>query len=141
MNLIALVAAAIILDSATHDSPRDTRVSAAIEYTSVDRSGNVLTVSVSSGDPYYGQYYGRDEFYYRDRHYYRYPPRDIVCYEPVYVVRDRHDDHEYWKAVREHDKRWAKVEIERDKRWAKVAREREKSWSKGNNGKGKGRKR
>ena len=132
MNLVVLAAALIIASEASNDSGsyRDSNVSATIQYASVDRNGNLLAISVSSGDPFYGPYYGRDRFYYEGRRYYRYyePRRVVVVRDPVVYVPHRYyddRDKDYWKAVREHDKRWAKVEIERDKRWSKADRGRD----------------
>ncbi len=117
MNFLAFVAAVMILTADSNDSGRhgNTQVSAAIEYRTVDRSGNEMILSVRSGDPYYGRYYGRDDFYYDDCHYYRYYPkkykgpkqRVYVVHEPVYVVHDRYYDG-YWRAVREREVRYAK---------------------------------
>jgi hypothetical protein len=146
--MLAFVAAVMILTADSNDSGRhgNTQVSAAIEYRTVDRSGNELILSVRSGDPYYGRYYGRDYFYYDDCRYYRYYPGRRVVYrepvyvvrEPVYVVRDRYDDH-YWKGVRDREKRYAKD-------YDKARKEASKNWGRSNgksvsasyHGKGKG---
>jgi hypothetical protein len=148
MNFVAFVAAVMILTADTNDSGRyrDTQVSAAIEYRAVDRAGNELFLSVRSGDPYFGRYYGDEFFYYNDCRYYRYyPTRRVVVrqpvyvvHDPVYVVRSRYDE-AYWKALREREKRFAKA-------YSKARKEDAKNWGRFNgrtlsassHGKGKG---
>jgi hypothetical protein len=137
MNLLTLAAAAVLFSAATDDRAH---VSAAIHYTTVDRSGNVLTLTLTSGHPYYG----RERFFYRDRYYYlhyrpeyRYaPPRDVfIVREPVIVIQDD------WKTEREYWKGMAKLEKERGKR-LKDARKQDHGPGKGGPkhkvGKGKG---
>lgn len=154
MNLIAIAAAAIILSAATDDSRghSSTRVSAAIEYTTVDRHGNVLVVSLSSGNPYYG----RDYFYLGDCHYYRYPPARYRVLRPVYfepgpvyvLYREpyyRHRDDDDWDddddrhydysrdrykidiKIREDEAKWRhsqdKLDREYDLKWREYGRE------------------
>ncbi len=136
MNFLVLVAAVMILTADSNHSGRssDSRVSAAIEYRTVDRSGNELIVSFGSGDPYFGRYYGRDYFYYDDYRYYRYYPayryypgrhypyrRTIVVHEPVFIVENRYYDDrggDDWKSVREHEKGISKA-IKEEGKWRK----------------------
>lgn len=107
MNLLTLAVAAVLVSSATDDNPRS-NVSASITYTAIDRDGDILTLSVSSGDPRYGRYYGAESFYYNDCHFYRYYPRRAVkrrpvvivdrpVYTRVYVERDKHKGKGHFK--------------------------------------------
>jgi hypothetical protein len=84
MNLIALAGLLVLANEVSTGSD----VAASISYTTVDRSGNVLSLNVSSNDPDYYPYYGSDYFYHDDRHYYRhYRPRTVVIHpRPTYVV-------------------------------------------------------
>lgn len=120
MNLLTLVAAAAILSNVSGGS--NTRINAAIEYTSVDRSGTVTTVRVASGDPYYGS----DYYYVNDRHFYRYPPpRYVVVYEPQPVYYDNvcyRRDYEY--------ERWHHAQLLREREWQRYQRDREKRYAK-----------
>jgi hypothetical protein len=77
MNLIAFLAAAVILSAANDGS---SRTSVAVQYASYDRFGNVFSLSVTSGSPFYG----RDSFYYRDRVYYRCFPVGHPLYRPYW---------------------------------------------------------
>lgn len=85
MNLLTLAVAAVLVSHAA-DDPRS-NVSASITYTAIDRDGDILTISVSSGDPRLGRYYGAESFYYNDCHFYRYHPRRAVKRRPVLIVQ------------------------------------------------------
>jgi len=88
VNLLTLAVAAVLV-SATDESPRS-NVSASITYTAIERDGDIVMLSIRSGDPRFGRYYGAESFYYNDCHYYRYYPRRAVRRPVVIVERPAH---------------------------------------------------
>ena len=84
MNLIFLAAAALIISAGSQGTGHhsNTHVTAAIQYSTYDRYGNELFVSLRSGDPYYGY----DRFYYEDHYYDRCEPFYVA--RPVYLFHD-----------------------------------------------------
>jgi hypothetical protein len=107
VNLLTLAVAAILV-SATDESPRS-NVSASITYTAIERDGDIVTLSVRSGDPRFGRYYGAESFYYNDCHYYRHYPRRTTARRPVVFV----DRPVYVRAYVDVDKHPGKGHIKR----------------------------
>lgn len=107
MNVITLFAAAVLAHNIFGGgSGSSGNLSASVEYTSVNRSGDIMTVRLSSGDPYYG----RDYFYYGDRHYYRYTPAYVVIDPPCpwhwHPKKKKRHPHDYrWVEVVRYDER------------------------------------